>query len=96
MGWLRDRLARLGVRSPAGRDAVAAAVLAVLGLARAVLALVVSGGRLPVPGWQLAAANLASTADFGTIALRRRTPRTALALATAIVVVAAALPGATP
>ena len=35
MGWLRDRLARLGVRSPAGRDAVAAAVLAVLGLARA-------------------------------------------------------------
>ena len=31
MGWLRDRLARLGVRSPAGRDAVAAAALAVLG-----------------------------------------------------------------
>ncbi|HEX7146467.1 MAG TPA: hypothetical protein VF512_03085, partial [Actinomycetota bacterium] len=92
MGWLRDRLARLGVRSPAGRDAVAAAALAVLGLARAVVALVVSGGRLPVPAWQLAAANLASTADFGTIALRRRTPRTALALATAIVVAAAALP----
>ena len=55
MGWLRDRLARLGVRSPAGRDAVAAAALAVLGLARAVVALVVSGGRLPVPAWQLAA-----------------------------------------
>jgi signal transduction histidine kinase len=83
MGWLRDRLARLGVRSPAGRDAVAAAALAVLGLARAVVTLVVSGGRLFVPGWQLAAANLASTADFGTIALRRRAPRTALALATA-------------
>ena len=32
-GVARDRLARLGVRSPAGRDAVAAAVLAVLGLA---------------------------------------------------------------
>jgi hypothetical protein len=92
MGWLRDRLARLGVRSPAGRDAVAAAALAVLGLARAVVTLVVSGGRLPVPGWQLAAANLASTADFGTIALRRRAPRTALALATAVVVAAAALP----
>ncbi len=83
MGWLRDRLARLGVRSPAGRDAVAAAALAVLGLARAVVTLVVSGGRLPVPGWQLAAANLTSTADFGTIALRRRAPRTALALAPA-------------
>ena len=40
MGWLRDRLARLGVRSPAGRDAVVAAFLAVLGLARMVLALV--------------------------------------------------------
>jgi DNA-binding NarL/FixJ family response regulator len=63
MGWLRDRLAHLGVRSPAGRDAVAAAALAVLGLARAVVALVVSGGRLPVPAWQLAAANLASTLE---------------------------------
>jgi hypothetical protein len=91
MGWLRDRLARLGVRSPAGRDAVATA-LAVPGLARAVVTLVVSGGRLPVPAWQLAAADLASTADFGTIALRRRAPRTALALATAVVVAAAALP----
>ena len=55
MGWLRDRLAHLGVRSPAGRDAAAAAALAVLGLARAVVALVVNGGRLPVPAWQLAA-----------------------------------------
>jgi signal transduction histidine kinase len=92
MGWLRDRLARLGVRGPTGRDTVAAAVLAVLGLARPVVALAVNGGRLPVPGWQLAAANLAATADVGTIALRRRVPRTALALATAVVVAAAALP----
>jgi hypothetical protein len=92
MGWLRDRLARLGVRGPAGRDAVAAAVLAVLGLARVPVALLVNAGRLPVPAWELAAANLASTADVATIALRRRTPRTALVLATAVVVVAAALP----
>ena len=91
MGWLRDRLARLGVRGPFGRDAVAATVLAVLGVARIPVTLLVNGGRLPVPAWQLAAANLASTADVATIALRRRTPRTALALATAVVVVAAAL-----
>jgi signal transduction histidine kinase len=83
MRWLRDRLARLGVRGPAGRDAVAAAVLAVLGLARVPVTLLVNAGRLPVPAWELAAANLASTADVGTIALRRRTPRTALALASA-------------
>ena len=92
MGWLRDRLARLGVRGPVGRDTVAAAVLAVLGLARTLAVLVVNGGRLPVPAREVAAANLAATADFGTIALRRRVPRTALALATAVVVGAAALP----
>ena len=96
MGWLRDRLARLGVRGPVGRDTVAAAVLAMLGLARTLAALAVNGGRLPVPAREVAAANLASTADFGTIALRRRAPRTALALATAIVVGAAALPSCTP
>ena len=77
MGWLRDRLARLGVRGPFGRDAVAAAVLAVLGLVRIPATRLVNGGRLPVPTWQLAAANLASTADAGTIALRRRAPRPA-------------------
>ena len=96
MGWLRDRLARLGVRGPVGRDTVAAAVLAMLGLARTLAALAVNGGRLPVPTWEVAAANLASTADFATIALRRQAPRTALALATAVVVGAAALPSCTP
>jgi hypothetical protein len=52
MGWLRDRLARLGVRGPSGRDAVAA-VLAVPGLARIPVTLLVNGGRRPVPAWQL-------------------------------------------
>lgn len=55
-------------------------------------ALVRGGGRSPVPVWELAAANLAATLDLSTIALRRRAPRTALALATAVVVAAAALP----
>ena len=53
--WLPDRLARLGVRSPARRDAVAAAALAVLGFGRAVVALVVNRRRLPVPAWRPAA-----------------------------------------
>jgi DNA-binding CsgD family transcriptional regulator len=83
VGWVRDRLARLGVRGPFGRDAVAATVLAVLGLARIPVTLLVNGGRLPVPAWQLAAANLASTADFGTIALRRRAPLIARGLSNA-------------
>jgi signal transduction histidine kinase len=92
MGWWRDGLARLGVRSPQGRDTVAAAVLAVLGLGRVGVALAVGGGRLPAPVWVVAAANLAATADLATIALRRRAPRTALAAATAVVLAAAALP----
>ncbi|MFT7839713.1 histidine kinase [Saccharothrix sp. BKS2] len=85
-------LARLGGDTPAGRDAVAAAVLVVLGLLRLPLALLVNGGAFPSPGWVMGWAAAASTADLATLALRRRAPRTALALATAVVLAATALP----
>ncbi|MCS7479402.1 sensor histidine kinase [Umezawaea endophytica] len=77
-----------------GRDAVVAAVLAVLGLLRLPLALLLNDGVFPQPGWVIACATAASTADVATLALRRRAPRTALALATAVVLAATALPAA--
>ena len=82
------------MRSPAGRDAVAAAALAVLGLARAVVALVVTRRHPAVPvltalrqlvgwgAWQLAPPALASTGLRHDRAAPPH-PRTALALATA-------------
>jgi signal transduction histidine kinase len=80
-------------RDPAGRDAVVAAVLVVLGLLRLPLALLVNGGSFPQPGWVMAGATVVSTADLATVALRRRAPRVALALATAVVLAGTALPG---
>jgi hypothetical protein len=67
MGWLRDRLARLGMRGPSGRDAVAAAVLAVLGLARIPVTLLLNGGRLPVPAWQLSVSPSAVKTHVGSL-----------------------------
>lgn len=86
----RDGLARLGVRGPVGRDAFMAAVLVVLGLGRIGLGLALAGpGTVPA---SVLVANLLSIADLATIGLRRRAPRVALGLATAIVLCAAALP----
>jgi signal transduction histidine kinase len=87
-------LARLGGRTPVGRDTVVAALLVVVGLGRIPLALLVNGGRLPSPGWVVAAATVASTLDFATIAVRRRAPRVALGAAVVVVVGATALPAA--
>ena len=94
MTWWRRPLARLGGRTPVGRDMVVAALLAVLGLGRIPLALLLNDGRLPTAGWVVAAASVLSTADFATIALRRRTPRVALAAAVVVVLAATALPAA--
>ena len=88
----REFAARLGVRTPVGRDALAAVVLAVLGLLRLPLALLLNDGAFPAPAWVMAGATAASTADVAVLALRRRAPRTALALATAVVLAATALP----
>jgi signal transduction histidine kinase len=88
----REFAARLGVRTPVGRDALAAVALAVLGLLRLPLALLLNDGAFPAPAWVMAGATAASTADVAVLALRRRAPRTALALATAVVLAATALP----
>lgn len=88
----RAVLARLGERTPAGRDTVVAAVLIVLGFLRIPLALLINNGSFPASGWVIVGANLAATADVATLALRRRAPRTALALAIAVVLASTALP----
>jgi signal transduction histidine kinase len=91
--WRRV-LARLGGHTPAGRDTVVAALLAVAGLARIPLALILNDGRLPSPVWVVAAASVASTLDIATLAIRRRAPRVALGAAVVVVVAATALPAA--
>lgn len=88
----RPLLARLGAHTPAGRDTVVAATLAVLGLCRLPLALLLNDGRFPSAGWVVAGATVVSTLDIATIAMRRRAPRTALAVATLVVLAATALP----
>jgi signal transduction histidine kinase len=92
MTWWRRSLARLGGRTPVGRDTVVATALAVLGLLRIPTALVINDGRLPAPVWVVAAATVLSTLDFATLAVRRRSPRVALAVAVAVVLAATALP----
>ncbi|HEX6352856.1 sensor histidine kinase [Actinophytocola sp.] len=94
MTWWRRWLARLGVHTPVGRDTVVAVALAILGLGRIPLALLLNDGRLPASGWVIAAATLLSTLDFATIAVRRRAPRVALWAAVVVVVAATALPAA--
>lgn len=94
MTWWRRSLARLGGRTPTGRDTVVATLLALLGLGRIPLALLLNDGHLPSPAWVVATATVMSTVDFATIALRRRVPRIALAIAVAVVLAATALPAA--
>lgn len=95
MRWWRESFERLGVRTPAGRDAVVAAVLAVVGLARIPLFMALEGGGGGSAGPSVVIlANLAATADLVTIALRRRVPRTALTLALAVIAGTALLPSA--
>ncbi|MET1073444.1 MAG: histidine kinase [Umezawaea sp.] len=90
----RAALARLGGSTATRRDTVVAAALAVLGLLRLPLALLLNDGAFPHAGWVIACATAASTADIATLALRRKAPRTALVLATAVVLAATALPAA--
>ncbi|HEU5470930.1 MAG TPA: histidine kinase [Actinophytocola sp.] len=96
MTWWRRSLARLGGHTPTGRDTVVAVTLAVLGLGRIPLALLLNDGRLPSSGAVVALATLVSTVDFATIAVRRRAPRAALAVAVLAVLAATALPAAYP
>jgi signal transduction histidine kinase len=88
----RAMLARVGARTPAGRDTAVAVALAVLSLARIPLALVVNDGEFTVSGGVLLAANVVATLDFATIAIRRRAPRTALVAATAVALASTAVP----
>ncbi len=92
----REGLAGLGVHTPAGRDAFAAAVLVVLGVARIPFFFWVAPGAPASPPALLVAANLAASADLATIAVRRRAPRTALALALGVVLASALLPARYP
>lgn len=87
-----DRLARLGIRTAAGRDALVAVAVAVMGLVRVPYFL--RGG--PIDMGMLVAANAAATADLLVIGLRRRAPRTALGIALAIVLGSILLPGRYP
>ena len=92
MRWWRSALARLGARTPFGRDVAAAVLLAiVLSVVRIVVTVLVTA-RQPDPQEVTVPAVLAGTLvtvlDCAVIAFRRRLPRTALAAATALVVVA--------
>ena len=89
---LRALWVRFGMDIPTRRDAAAALGLTVLGLCRILLAVGVDTAGDPAVVPKLVGANLAATADFATLAIRRRAPRLALALATAIALVSTALP----
>ncbi|HEY8338793.1 MAG TPA: sensor histidine kinase [Egibacteraceae bacterium] len=84
--WWRAGLAKIGVRTPEGRDTFVAALLVVLAVAGfAVASLVVDDPRESQGLELLGLAVL--VADLGSIALRRRAPLVALAVATAAGVV---------
>ncbi|GAA3012788.1 sensor histidine kinase [Streptosporangium longisporum] len=84
-------MARLGVRTPEGRDTLVAAVLIALSSAR--LLPTVHGDRLAgLPAWAVGVGFLLATADLATIAVRRRRPVLALATATVIPLVGVLLP----
>ncbi|WP_157163028.1 sensor histidine kinase, partial [Actinoalloteichus spitiensis] len=91
--WWTRALTGIGARTPVARDSVVALGLALLLLVvRVGAALAVNGGILPEPLWTVVLMNLVATADVATLALRRLVPRTALVLATAVVLVASLLP----
>ncbi|MGC5014238.1 sensor histidine kinase [Streptosporangium sp. DT93] len=84
-------MARLGVRTPGGRDALAAGVLIALSSAR--LLPVVHGDLLDgLPVWAVGVGFLLATADLATVAVRRRHAVLALVAATAIPLVSILLP----
>jgi signal transduction histidine kinase len=90
--WLTEVLARLGVRTPFGRDALLAVALAVLGLCRLLPNIGDDLAGRPDLIAALVGANVAATADVATIAIRRRLPRTALVVATVVVLASTLLP----
>ncbi|TCP57403.1 signal transduction histidine kinase [Tamaricihabitans halophyticus] len=93
--WLhwRSVLAKFGARTPTGRDtAVALALAVLLLLAHISVTLAVHDGQLPVSLPVFVWLNLVVTADLGTIALRRKAPRLALAAAVGMLLVATTLP----
>lgn len=91
MRWWRRATAALGARTPVGRDIAAAVALSVLGLIRPALTLILTRGAA-VPVTALVVANLAATGEYAVIAIRRLAPRSALGLATAVVLAGAAVP----
>jgi signal transduction histidine kinase len=94
MRW-RQSLARIGVSTPEGRDAVVAAVLAVvLAGGTIAIALLVTARQpvpAPLPAAKVVASTLLTLAGCATIAVRRRWPRTAAAIATTLVLACAAV-----
>lgn len=99
MRWWIEATARLGIRTPQGRDTAVAAVLAVLSLARLLLVFVSGEARAALaalPAWAVGCGYLLATVDLATIAVRRRWPGVALAVATVIPLVGAALPTRPP
>lgn len=80
--WWRAGLAKIGVRTPEGRDTFVAALLVVLAAIGFTLASIFA--EPPVESLPRALVGLVVlVADFGSIALRRRAPRLALGIATA-------------
>lgn len=95
MRWWRSALARLGARTPFGRDVATAALLAVVLSAVRIVVTVLVTARQPDPQEVTVPAVLAGTLvtvlDCAAIAFRRRLPRTALAAATALVIACVAI-----
>lgn len=82
---------RLRLRTPEARDTLLAAALIGVSLARLLPA--IQRGRLTAfPGWAVGVGYLLATADLATIAIRRRRPVLALAVATVIPLLGAMLP----
>ncbi|MER5643569.1 histidine kinase [Streptosporangium sp. NPDC002524] len=99
MRWWIQATARLGIRTPQGRDTAVAVVLAVLSLARLLLVFVSGEARAALaalPVWAIGCGYLLATADLATIAVRRRWPGAALVVAMVIPLVGAVLPTRPP
>ncbi|MCP2333817.1 Signal transduction histidine kinase [Actinoalloteichus cyanogriseus DSM 43889] len=91
--WWTRALTAAGARTPVARDAVVALGLALLlVVVRVGAALAVNGGILPEPLWTVVLMNLVASADVAVLAIRRLVPRTALVLATVVVLVASLPP----
>src|SRR5262245_40967242 len=95
MRWWQAALARVGVRTPTGRDTVAAVVLAAVSSARLPLYMRF-GDQLPYPLWEIALGYLVATVDLLLLSFRRRYPRTVLVALSVLPLVAAVLPTRPP